>query len=207
MRRRMGATVMAVAALVALTGITGAAARAATYADDTFYPVDGSNGASGDAGNAPAKGGKGASGDVTAAGAGAAAADDREAALARGDRQAANMLGYLPSLYQGRWYQPGKEDTRRCILDRESNFNYRAVGAGTYFGAYQMNAALARGATYTMQAEVAKEMGPEGVALVKALRQTTPNNWNRYWQDRAFWTIWHGGDGAGHWRGGGINCG
>ena len=43
-------------------------------------------------------------------------------------------------------------------------------------------------------------------ALVRALRKTTPNNWNRYWQDRAFWTIWRNGEGAGHWRGGGLNC-
>ncbi len=199
MRRRIGAIAMATATLLALTGVVGATAHAALPADDTFYPVDG---ASGDAGNAPGKGGD----PVTAAGAGAAGAADRELALARGDRQAANTSGYLPSLYQGKWYRPGREDTRRCIMDRESNFNYRAVGAGTYFGAYQMNAGLARGATYTMQAEVAKEMGDEGVALVKALRQTTPNNWNRYWQDRAFWTIWRGGDGAGHWRGGSVNC-
>lgn len=207
MRRRIGATALAVAALLTLTGVAGSAAHAAVSADDIFYPVDGSAGAAGDAANGGDKGGKGAGVDaVTAAGAGASATDDRETALARGDRQAANMLGYLPSLYQGRWYMPGKEDVRRCIMDRESNFNYRANG-GAYFGAYQMSAALARGATYMMQSEVSKEMGAEGVAMVKALRQTTPNNWNRYWQDRAFWTIWAKGDGAGHWRGGGINCG
>ncbi len=203
MRRRLGATAIAVAALLTLSGFAGVAAQAATSTDDTFYPADG---ASGDAGNAD-KDGKGGSDAVTTAGAGAAAADDRESALARGDRQAANMLGYLPSLYQGKWYMPGKEDVRRCIMDRESNFNYRANGSGLYFGAYQMSAALARGATYMMQSEVAKEMGADGVALVKALRQAPPNSWNRYWQDRAFWTIWRGGEGAGHWRGGGINCG
>lgn len=206
MRRRIGATAVAVAALLTLTGIAGAGAHAATSADDIFYPADGSGGASGDAGNGADKGDKGGSDDVTAAGAGAAAAADREAALARGDRQAANMMGYLPSLYQGKWFMPGKEDVRRCIMDRESNFNYRANGSGLYFGAYQMSAALARGATYMMQTEVAKEMGDEGVALVKALRQAPPNTWNRYWQDRAFWTIWRGGEGAGHWRGGAFNC-
>jgi len=193
MRRRIRATAGAAAAVLALAAVAGVA-HAATSADDTFYPA---GGASGDAGNAP---------DVSAAGAGAAGAADRESALARGDRQAANMMGYLPSLYQGKWYRAGREDTRRCIMDRESNFNYRAVGAGMYFGAYQMSAALARGATFMMQAEVAREMGDEGVALVKALRQSSPNSWNRYWQDRAFWTIWRGGEGAGHWRGGGIDC-
>ena len=24
--------------------------------------------------------------------------------------------------------------------------------------------------------------------------------WNRYWQDRAFWTIWRKGKGSFHWR-------
>ena len=123
----------------------------------------------------------------------------------RGSRQAADLLGYLPSLYQGKWYDADIESVRRCIMDRESNFNYRAT-SGTYHGAYQMSAALARGATWMMQKEVRKEMGEEGVAILRALRELTPNNWNRYWQDRAFWTIWHDGDGAGHWRGGGLNC-
>ncbi len=89
---------------------------------------------------------------------------------------------------------PGNEDVRRCIMLRESNGNYRAT-SGTYHGAYQMSSALARGATWMMQKEVRKEMGEEGVKILQALRSTTPNTWNRYWQDRAFWTIWR--DGAG----------
>lgn len=126
---------------------------------------------------------------------------DREAAHARGSRMAVDLMGFMPSLYQGKWFMPGKEDVRRCILDRESNFNYRAT-SGVYHGAYQMSAALARGATWMMQPEVRREMGEEGVAIVEALRKTTPNRWNRYWQDRAFWTIWRNGDGASHWHGG-----
>ena len=194
MRRVLGGTALAVAVLLgagsALAGV--AQATPAVVADDVFYP-EGQEPPATDP--APV--------DDTAV---SSSRDDRELALARGSRQAADLLGYLPSLYQGKWYRPAKEDVRRCIMDRESNFSYRAVGAGTYFGAHQMNAGLARGATYTMEKEVAKEMGAEGVAIVKALRKTTPNNWNRYWQDRAFWTIWNDGNGAGHWRGGGLNC-
>jgi hypothetical protein len=126
---------------------------------------------------------------------------DREAAHARGSRMAVDLMGWRRSLYQGKWFMPGKEDVRRCILDRESNFNYRAT-SGVYHGAYQMSAALARGATWMMQPEVRREMGEEGVAIVEALRELTPNRWNRYWQDRAFWTIWRDGEGASHWRGG-----
>ena len=43
-------------------------------------------------------------------------------------------------------------------------------------------------------------------AILEALRKIPASKWNRYWQDRAFWTVWRNGDGAGHWRGGGINC-
>ena len=198
MRRVIGATAAALTVILATTAaLPAVAAPSVVPADEIFYPE----------GQEPAPTPKPTTSNPPASDSDVLSSrDDREAALARGDRQAADLLGYLPSLYQGKWYRPAKEDVRRCIMDRESNFSYRAVGAGTYFGAYQMNAGLARGATYTMEKEVAKEMGDEGVAIVKALRKTTPNNWNRYWQDRAFWTIWNDGNGAGHWRGGGLNC-
>lgn len=123
---------------------------------------------------------------------------DRELALLRGDREAGDMMGWRPSLYTGQWYMPRREDRRRCILDRESNFNYRANN-GTYFGAYQMSRALGVGATWMMQAEIREEFGREGLAIVRALRELTPDKWNRYWQDRAFWTIWRDGEGKFHW--------
>lgn len=130
---------------------------------------------------------------------------ERELAFARGSRMAADLTGYMPSLYTGKWYMPGKEDVRRCIMKRESHANYRSSN-GVYHGAYQMSTALGRGATWMMQAEVKREMGEEGVAIVKALRKLTPNKWNRYWQDRAFWTIWRNGAGSKHWRGGAHSC-
>lgn len=142
---------------------------------------------------------------------GAPAAEDsadrreRELAFARGSRMAADLIGYMPSLYTGKWYMPGKEDVRRCIMKRESHAHYKSSN-GVYHGAYQMSAALGRGATWMMQKEVKREMGAEGVAIVKALRKLTPNKWNRYWQDRAFWTIWRNGAGAKHWRGGAHKC-
>jgi hypothetical protein len=203
MRRRIAATALAAATL--LTGVPLAAASAAqtpaaVSADDIFYPGDAAPAdPADDAANDQST-------DAPAGDAPISSRDDREAALMRGDRQAADTIGWMPSLYQGKWFMPAKEDIRRCIMDRESNFNYRAVGAGTYFGAYQMNRSLAVAATYTMQKEVAKELGAEGVAIVKALRGKNPNSWNRYWQDRAFWTIWANGNGKHHWSGGGLNC-
>ena len=137
----------------------------------------------------------------------AAAPDAGQANSAARDRAsifgeaAFDLLGYESSLYTGKWFMPGKEDIRRCIINRESNANYRATN-GTYHGAYQMSAALAVGATWMMQREVRKEMGDEGVRIVQELREQTPNKWNRYWQDRAFWTIWRNGEGSRHWNGG-----
>jgi hypothetical protein len=196
MRRQIGVTALAVVALLALTpalsGVAQATTPAAVVAEDIFYP-EGEDPADAPAADAPAD-------DQPAA-----STDDREAALARGSRQAADLMGFMPSLYQGKWFKPGNEDVRRCIMMRESNGNYRATN-GTYHGAYQMSSALARGATWMMQKEVRKEMGEEGVAIVRALRETSPNSWNRYWQDRAFWTIWRDGAGAGHWRGGAHSC-
>lgn len=193
MQRRVSASALITAAVLALTAVLAGSAHASApaatpAADDVFYPA-------GDEANAPA----------AAASEAPAANDDREAALARGSRQAADLMGFLPSLYQGKWFVSGREDVRRCIMLRESHANYRATN-GTYHGAYQMSAALAVGATWMMQKEVRKEMGDEGVKIVEALRRTTPNNWNRYWQDRAFWTIWRDGAGAGHWRGGAHSC-
>ena len=194
MRRQIGASALAVVALLTVTtfasGAAHAAAAASAPADDIFYPEGQS------APTADPKPAADPAPDSLPAG-------DREAALARGDRQAADLVGLMPSLYQGKWFVPGAEDTRRCIVLRESHANYRASN-GTYHGAYQMSSALAVGATWMMQKEVRKEMGAEGVAMVEALRRTTPNNWNRYWQDRAFWTIWRAGAGAGHW--GGQGC-
>jgi hypothetical protein len=196
MRRQIGASALAVVALLALTpalsGVAHATTPAAVAADDVFYP-EGQDPADAPKADAPA--------DAPAAG----SADDREAALARGSRQAADLMGFMPSLYQGKWFMPGNEDVRRCIMMRESKGNYRASN-GTYHGAYQMSSALARGATWMMQKDVRKEMGEEGVKILQALRSTTPNTWNRYWQDRAFWTIWRNGAGAGHWRGGSHGC-
>ena len=154
--RRIGASALAVVALLTLSSVSAGAAHAtapaAVAADDVFVPrVTSRTGPP--RSTAPI--------DDSSA--------DREAALARGSRQAADLMGFMPSLYQGKWFMPGKEDVRRCIMLRESNANYRAT-SGTYHGAYQMSAALARGATWMMQKEVRKEMGEEGVTILQALR-------------------------------------
>ena len=130
-----------------------------------------------------------------------------ELSHALGSEQSQDMKGFRPSLYQGKWFMPNREDIRRCIMNREADHDYRAVSAGgLYRGAYQMSRALAIGATHMMMAEVRREMGEPGVEMVKRLRDLPTQQWNRYWQDRAFWTIWRDGRGKHHWRGGAWGC-
>jgi hypothetical protein len=57
-----------------------------------------------------------------------------------------------------------------------------------------------------MQPEVRKEMGDAGLDLIQKLRKKPMNKWNRYWQDRAFWTVWKKGEGRSHWRSGKGRC-
>ena len=219
MRRRLGATTLVAAALL----LSSVAVPA--QADEGFHPEDSAVAADETPAKKPAakeeskpaplpagdKDSADQAADPTPIPEGPPASEDsadrqeRELAFARGSRMAADLSGYLPSLYTGKWYMPGKEDVRRCIMKRESHANYRSSN-GVYHGAYQMSTALGRGATWMMQAEVKREMGDEGVAIVKALRKLTPNKWNRYWQDRAFWTIWRNGAGSKHWRGGAHSC-
>jgi hypothetical protein len=130
-----------------------------------------------------------------------------ELKFARGEGKSKDTRGHMRSLYQGKWYMPKKEAVRKCIIDRESNFDYKAVSrGGIYRGAYQMNRALAVGVSWMMQKEIRKEMGPEGLKLVRALRSTKTQLWNRYMQDRAFWTIWRKGKGSRHWGVGATMC-
>jgi hypothetical protein len=131
-----------------------------------------------------------------------------EYTFATGFHPDANALrGLMPSLYQGKYFMVRHEDRRRCIVRRESGGNYRAVSSGgIYRGAYQMNRALSRGATWMMQREVRRDMGEEGVRMLRELRDQPADRWNRYWQDRAFWTVWNMGDGSRHWGGGAHRC-
>ena len=131
-----------------------------------------------------------------------ALAVERERNYARGLGLAKDRYGIRPSLYRGAWYSPVAEKHRICIAKRESHGNYKASSSrGIYQGAYQMNRSLARGATWMMQPSVKKLMGAEGVKILTKLRKTPVMQWNRYWQDRAFFTIWRDGRGKSHWHG------
>jgi hypothetical protein len=129
-----------------------------------------------------------------------------ETAHAFGSPESRDKIGYELSLYQGKWYMPKREKLRKCLSKIESHHHYKAGAGGYYRGAYQFSKSLARGVTWMMQPEVRKEMGDSGVDLIQKLRKTPMNKWNRYWQDRAFWTVWNEGKGRSHWRAGKGRC-
>jgi hypothetical protein len=169
-------------------GLTAPTESVAVDADPTI-PV-------GDAGNDPGENGK-VNRQVRIA---------METAHAFGSPESSDRTGFEPSLYQGKWFMPNREDLRKCISKVESHHQYKA-GSGRYYrGAYQFSKSLAQGVTWMMQAEVKDEMGDSGVDLIKELRKTPMNEWNRYWQDRAFWTIWDEGKGKNHWSAAKARC-
>jgi hypothetical protein len=129
-----------------------------------------------------------------------------ETTHAFGSEKSRDLIGYEASLYQGKWYMPKREKLRKCISKIESHHHYKAGRGDYYRGAYQFSKPLTRGVTWMMQPEVRKEMGAAGVDLLQDLRKKPMNQWNRYWQDRAFWTIWNEGKGKNHWGAGRGRC-
>ena len=116
------------------------------------------------------------------------------------ENRAADMKGIEASLYRGEWYNPKHEGTRRCIVDRESNGNYDSKNrSSSASGAYQFLDSQWRDGLVWMMLEEE----PKGSPLreeIKALRDVPIRKWDRYWQDRAFWTAYRHGDGAHHWH-------
>ena len=105
------------------------------------------------------------------------------------------------SLHKGVKFEPRHDWIRRCIRARESNNHYNAVSrTGRYRGAYQFSPALAVGVGWMIQRQL-RQTHPRTVAIQigRELRQTPMNQWGKYWQDRAFWTVWNNGKGRAHW--------
>lgn len=124
-----------------------------------------------------------------------------EATYALGQGKASDKHGVAMSLYTGKWFSAKVERKRQCIVRKETGGNYNSVSSnGRYRGAYQMSRSLAVGAAWMMEPEVKKEFGAAAAATVAKLRKVPTQKWNRYWQDRAFWTIWRNGHGRSHWH-------
>lgn len=127
--------------------------------------------------------------------------------MAAWSADAADMKGYEPSMYRGTWYDPGAESARRCIMRRESHFSYRSANkSSSARGAYQFLDNNWRVSLTWMFIEESKRTHDGLIRQAKALRSMPINQWNRYWQDRAFYTAWRFGKGRHHWFHASIHC-
>ena len=122
--------------------------------------------------------------------------------LNRVEQLASSTQGYAPSLYEGKWYHEKWEDERKCIMRRESHYNYRATNSSSSAaGAYQFLDSQWRDGLVWMMLDEGGNMKE-----IKSLRNKPINKWSRYYQDRAFFTAWRHGKGAKHWYHDGIRC-
>lgn len=121
-------------------------------------------------------------------------------AVAANSKAAKDMNGYQPSLYKGPWYSASYEPVRRCIMKRESGFSYRAANPrSSARGAYQfLDNAWRISLTHLMIKE-SRQTKDGLIKDIKELRGKPIHHWNRYWQDRAFFTAWRHGAGKKHW--------
>lgn len=113
---------------------------------------------------------------------------------------AKDWKGYEPSMYTGQHYDSKWAQVRKCIQHRESRFNYRARSSiSTAAGAYQFLESWHMSLTYMMIKE--SRATKDGlIDEIIALRKKPIEKWNRYFQDRAFYTAWDNGRGADHWN-------
>lgn len=110
-----------------------------------------------------------------------------------------NTLGWQASAYTGKWYAQKWAPIRKCIMDRESNYNYRARNkTSTAQGAYQFLDSQWRISLTHMMMDEARSLSER--QAIKALREYPIAKWSRYWQDRAFYTAFRHGKGKHHWK-------
>lgn len=121
--------------------------------------------------------------------------------------EAIDRKGFESSLYRGVWYSPKWWKVRECIMQRESRHDYGARNAtSTAMGAYQFLDSRWRDSLVWMMLKESNETNDGLRDDVKRLRDVNISKWNRYWQDRAFYTAWRFGEGKAHWYHSGIRC-
>ena len=124
-------------------------------------------------------------------------------------KAAKDTLGYRRSAYVGRLYEPAYEQYRLCVVQREGGANYTVINSGwpRTYGVYQ----FLDGWKYSILDRLAPEFiswyGKPAFEEVRAkLLNKHINQWNRFWQDAAFWLIFDHGKGASNWQGGRWFC-
>ena len=116
-------------------------------------------------------------------------------------KDAEDWKGHETSLYTGQHYHSKWAGVRQCIMHRESRYNYRARSTvSTASGAYQFLDSQWRISLTYMMIRESRATADGLMSEIKALRNKPIQEWNRYWQDRAFYTAWNNGRGADHWN-------
>ena len=107
-------------------------------------------------------------------------------------------IGYTHSQYRGKWYSERWENARKCIMKRESRFNYRAKNkSSSASGAYQFLDSQWRDSLVWILRKDAKNR--EEKQQLELLRDIPISKWPRYHQDWAFFAVWRHGEGRFHW--------
>ena len=121
--------------------------------------------------------------------------------------EAMNMKGFKPSLYRGEWFDPKLKQVRKCIMFRESRFDYTTRNkTSSAAGAYQFLDRQWRNSLVWMMLKESNDTNDGLRDEVQSLRRKNISTWSRYWQDRAFYTAWRHGEGKAHWYHSGIKC-
>jgi len=111
-----------------------------------------------------------------------------------------DLHGWEASLYRGTWWRAQYAGFRQCVMRRESGFRYTAKNkSSSASGAYQfLDTQWRRGLVYMMLTESRKTN--DGLTeQIKPLFAQPITKWDRYFQDRAFYTAYAHGKGAAHW--------
>lgn len=121
--------------------------------------------------------------------------------------EAIDRKGFESSLYRGVWYSPKWWKVRECIMQRESRYYYGARNkTSTAMGAYQFLDSRWRDSLVWMMLKESNDTNDFLQPTVRGLRNKPIAEWSRYWQDRAFYTVWQHGEGKAHWYHSGIRC-
>ena len=104
-------------------------------------------------------------------------------------KQAKDLKGYEKSLYRGKYYYKGQESWRKCVMRRESNFRYKAKNrSSSASGAYQFLDNSWRDGLVWMMIKESKKTDDGLDPYLRDLFDVHITQWNRYFQDRAFFT-------------------
>lgn len=104
-------------------------------------------------------------------------------------KQAKDLKGYEKSLYRGKYYYKGQESWRKCVMKRESNYRYKAKNrSSSASGAYQFLDNNWREGLVWMMIKESKKTDDNLDPYLRDLFDVHITQWNRYFQDRAFFT-------------------